>query len=314
MPSRLTTLFFPGPALDAPTPLAPADTVAGRSLTIVVAIMTFLAALCAGGAVLVANASAEWRGEAAREATIQLQTGKGRDIEADLKTAAAIAEKTPGVHSVRIYTRAESEALLTPWLGEGLDLSDLPTPRMIVVELDSTGPADLDRLRLDLIAALPDATLDDHHLTIARLGNMARAVVLATIAIFLLVLIALGVVVASATRAAVAANRDIVDILHIVGADDALITSEFRRRFLSLGWRGAAIGGGGAIGFFALAQLLSSQSHAGAGADQMQAMFGDFALGLAGYGLILALVAGVAWLTAWLCQRTVFQYLKDINS
>ena len=89
MPSRLTTLFFPGPALDAPTPLAPADTVAGRSLTIVVAIMTFLAALCAGGAVLVANASAEWRGEAAREATIQLQTSKGRDIEADLKIGRA---------------------------------------------------------------------------------------------------------------------------------------------------------------------------------------------------------------------------------
>ncbi len=312
MPTRLITLFFHGPTPDAPTPLAPADTVAGRSLTIVVAIMTFLAALCAGAAILVADASTEWRGEAAREATIQLQAGKGRDIEADLKTAANIAGKTPGVRGVRIYTRAESEALLTPWLGEGLDLSDLPTPRMIVVQLDSTGPTDLDRLRLDLIAAVPDATLDDHHLTIARLGDMARAVVVATIAIFLLVLIALAVVVASATRAAVAANRDIVDILHIVGADDVLITGEFRRRFLSLGWQGAAIGGG-AIGFFALAQLLSSHWRASAGADQMQAMFGDFSLGLTGYGLILALVAGVAWLTAWLCQQTVFQYLKDIN-
>jgi len=110
-------------------------------------------------------------------------------------------------------------------------------------------------------------------------------------------------------RALIAERRD-----EVVACTGALITGEFRRRFLSLGWRGAAIGGGGAIGFFALAQLLSSQSHAGAGADQMQAMFGDFALGLAGYGLILALVAGVAWLTAWLCQRTVFQYLKDINS
>jgi cell division transport system permease protein len=314
MPTRLTMLFFPRSAPDAPTPLVPADTVAGRSLVIVVAIMTFLAALCAGAAILVADASAEWRGEAAREATIQLQAGKERDIEADLQTAAAIAEKTPGVRGVRIYTRAESEALLTPWLGEGLDLSDLPTPRMIVVQLDSTGPASLDRLRLDLIAALPDATLDDHHLTIARLGDMARVVVVIAIAIFLLAVIALGVVVASATRAAVAANREIVDILHIVGADDTLITGEFRRRFLSLGWRGAAIGGGCAIGFFALAQLLSSQSRAGAGADQMQAMFGDFVLGLAGYGLILALVAGVAWLTAMLCQKTVFQYLKDIKS
>lgn len=296
---------------DYTSPLAPDDTVAGRSLTLIVAIMTFLAALCAGAAVLVADASAEWRGEAAREATIQLQAEKGRDVEADLKIAAAIAEKTPGVSDARIYTRAESEALLSPWLGEGLDLSDLPTPRLIVLRLETTGSADLDSLRRDLSAALPDATLDDHHLTIARLGDMARAVVLAAVAIFALVLIALGLVIASATRAAVAANREVVDILHILGADDMLIAREFRRRFLSFGLRGALIGGGGAIVFFSLAQFLSGQRRATAGAEQMQAIFGDFALDSIGYGLILMLIVVVACLTAWLSQRTVFQYLKD---
>ena len=300
-----------GSADEAPSPLAPADTAAGRSLTLVVAIMTFLAALSAGAAVLVANASAEWRGEAAREATIQLQAGKGRDIEADLKTAAAIAEKTPGVSGVRIYTRAESEALLAPWLGEGLDLSDLPTPRLIVLRFATDGAADLGGLRRDLAAALPDATLDDHHLTIARLGDMARAVVLVALAIFGLVLVALGLVIASATRAAVAANHDIVDILNILGADDTLIAGEFRRRFLSFGLRGALIGGGGALVFFALGQFLARQWRATAGAEQMQAMFGDFALDPMGYSLILALVAAVAWFTAWLSQRTVFQYLSD---
>lgn len=313
MLNRLRRALAPGSARDAPSPLAPADTAAGRSLTLVVAIMTFLAAMSAGAAVLVANASAEWRGEAAREATIQLQAGKGRDIEADLQTAAGIAEKTPGVGGARIYTRAESEALLRPWLGEGLDLSDLPTPRLIVLRLESNGPADLDRLRRDLAAALPDATLDDHHLTIARLGDMAGAVVLAAVAIFALVLIALGIVIASATRAAVAANRDIVDVLHILGADDARIAGEFRRRFLSFGLRGALIGGGGAIAFFALGRLLVDRWRSTAGAGQMQAMFGDFVLDPSGYGLILALVAGVAWLTAWLSQRTVFQYLKDAD-
>lgn len=312
MPIRLKLPFASGPALDA-NPLAPSDTVAGRSLTLVVAIMTFLAALCAGAAALVAQTSVEWRGEAAREATIQLQAVKGRDIDADLTIAAGIAEKTPGVSNTRIFSRNESEALLTPWLGEGLDLSDLPTPRVIVLQLASEGPADLDRLRRELAAALPDATLDDHHLTIARLGDMARAVVLAAIGVFLLVLIALGVVIASSTRAAVAANRDIVDILHILGANDTLIAGEFRRRFLSFGLRGALIGGCGAIAFFVLAQLLAGQWRATASADQMQAMFGDFGLDPIGYGLILALVGGVALLTAWISERTVFQYLKDAD-
>ncbi len=312
MPTRLKLPFPSGPAHDS-NPLAPADTAAGRSLTLVVAIMTFLAALCAGAAALVAQTSAEWRGEAAREATIQLQVAKDRDIDADLQIAAGIAEKTPGVSNARIFSRNESEALLTPWLGEGLDLSDLPTPRVIVLRLNSEGPADLDKLRRDLAAALPDATLDDHHLTIARLGDMARAVVLAAIGVFLLVLIALGVVIASSTRAAVASNHDIVDILHILGANDTLIAGEFRRRFLSFGLRGALIGGGGAIAFFAFAQLLAGQWRATASADQMQAMFGDFGLDPIGYGLILALIGGVALLTAWISQRTVFQYLKDAD-
>lgn len=311
--SRLWPPVFFGSSSDAQAPLAPADTTAGRSLTLLVAIMTFLAALCAGAAVMVAHTSAEWRGEAAREATIQLPSIKSRDIESDLKIAAGIAEKTPGVRDARIYTRNESEALLTPWLGEGLDLSDLPTPRLIVLRLDSGTPADMDRLRRDLAAALPDAMLDDHHLVIARLGEMSRAVAMATIGIFFLVLIALGLVIASATRAAVAANRDIVEILHILGADDRLIAGEFRRRFLSLGLRGALIGGGGAIAFFALAQGLASQWRASAGVDQMQAIFGDVGLDPTGYGLILTLVGGVALLTAWLSQRTVFQYLKDAD-
>ena len=313
MLARLWPQLSFGSLHDARAPLAPADTTAGRSLTLVVAIMTFLAALCAGAAVLVANASADWRGEAAREATIQLQSTKGRDIESDLKIAAGIAEKTPGVYQARIYTRAESEAPLTPWLGEGLDLSDLPTPRLIVLRLEPGRSTDLEQLRRDLVAVLPDATLDDHHLVIARLGEMARAVAMAAIGVFLLVLIALAVVIASATRAAVAANREVVDILHILGADDRLIAGEFRRRFLMFGLHGALIGSSGALVFFALAHGLASQWRATAGVDQMQAIFGDFSLGPIGYALILALVAGIALSTAWLSQRTVFQYLKEAD-
>ena len=43
-------------------PLVPVDSVAGRARMAVIAILTFLAALSAGAAVLAARASEQWRG------------------------------------------------------------------------------------------------------------------------------------------------------------------------------------------------------------------------------------------------------------
>jgi cell division transport system permease protein len=299
------------PALAAP--LVPADSVAGRSLVIVIAIMTFLAALAAAAALLVAQASVEWRAEASSEASVQLRPTPGRDMEADLTRAAEILQKTPGVREAQIYTKAESEQLLAPWLGQGLDLSELPTPRMIVVKLDPKRRPDLSALRRALTEAAPNAVLDDHHAFMERLGDMARAVVALSAMIFILILGAMGVAVASATRAAVATNREIVEVLHIVGAADNFIAREFQRRFLALGLRGAAIGGGAAIGFLFLARALTRGWRATAGGEQMEAMFGDFSIGPEGFVVILLLAAGIALLTGRLSRAIVFRHLRRLG-
>ena len=297
----------------APAALVPTDSIAGRSLVIVIAIMTFLAALAAGAALLVADASVEWREEVAREASVQLRVVAGRDIEADLAKAAKVLEATPGVTETRIYTKAESEALLAPWLGQGLDLSELPTPRMIIVKLDAEKRADLDQLKRELTRVAPTATLDDHHLFVARLGDMARTVVVVAVMIFALIVAAMAVAVASATRAAVATNREIVEVLHIVGAADAFIAREFQRRFLAFGLRGALLGGGAALAFFALAQFLARRWRTTAGGDQIEAMFGTFALGPGGFGIILALSGGIALLTGFMSRAIVSRHLRRLN-
>jgi cell division protein FtsX len=54
-------------------PLVPVDTAAGRALVGVIAILTFLAALFAGAAELVATHSAQWQRSVSREATIQVK-------------------------------------------------------------------------------------------------------------------------------------------------------------------------------------------------------------------------------------------------
>lgn len=295
------------------SPLVPTDSVAGRSLVIVIAIMTFLAALAAGAALLVAQASVEWRAEASSEVSVQVRPTPGRDIEADLTTAAEILRKTAGVREAQIYTKAESEALLSPWLGEGLDLSELPTPRMIVVKLDPKQRPDLTVLQADLAEAVSNAVLDDHRLFLERLGDMARAVVAVSTLIFVLILGAMGIAVVSATRAAVATNREIVEVLHIVGAADTFIAREFQRRFLALGLRGALIGGGAAIAFLFLARTLMQNWRATAGGEQMEAMFGDFSIGAEGVIIILSLAGGIALLTGYLSQSIVFRHLRRLG-
>src|SRR6266478_5528258 len=87
--------------------IVPADSISGRALLAVIAIMTFLAALTLGAVTLVRSASGDWQSAVAREVTIQLRPTEQRDIEADLRGAAAIAAETPGVASTRIYSKEE---------------------------------------------------------------------------------------------------------------------------------------------------------------------------------------------------------------
>ena len=72
------------------TPLLPEASIAGRSLVIIIAIMTFLASLTAGTVELVSSASDSWRASIAREVTVQLRPISGRDTDADVAAAAAL--------------------------------------------------------------------------------------------------------------------------------------------------------------------------------------------------------------------------------
>src|SRR5271170_998804 len=141
--------------------IVPRDSIAGRSLTAVVAIMTFLAALTTGVAMLVVSAASDWQSDVSREVTIQVRPAPGRDVEADVRAAVEIARATPGIAEVRAFTKDESARLVEPWLGAGLALDDLPIPRLIVVKLTSGVRPDFTSLRQALAARVPTSSLDD---------------------------------------------------------------------------------------------------------------------------------------------------------
>ena len=311
---RLFKPFWRSHAKDAAHPaLVPVESIAGRALIIVIAIMTFLAALTAGAAQLVGAASSEWQSAVAREVTIQIRPVAGRPIDQEVARAADIARATPGIAAVKVYSREESERLLEPWLGTGLNLDQLPVPRLIVLRLDDQKSADFAALRRVLVENVRGVTLDDHRLWIARLASMAQTLVILAIGIVALVITATALAVAFATRGAMAGNRDIVEVLHFVGASDSYIADEFQNHFLRLGLKGGLAGGLAAMMFFLIAGSLASAWVATPGGDQIEALFGSFSLGTGGFvamGLIIVLVALV---TSVGSRFTVMRTLRQLS-
>jgi cell division transport system permease protein len=294
-------------------PIAPDATVASRTLVAVVAIMTFLASLTTGAVILVRGAAGDWQSEVAREVTIQIRPMAGRDIEADVAKAAALARAVTGVAEVRALSRQESARLLEPWLGAGLALDDLPVPRLIVVKLASGTTPDFSQLRKLMAEQVPSASLDDHRSFVSRMRTMANLAVLGGLAVLALVLAATMLSVSFATRGAMAANRTVIEVLHFVGAKNGFIAGHFQRRFLLLGLKGGAIGGGLALALFALAELGNLWFPGSAAAEQFGALFGAFSIGIAGYVAVIMQIVLIAAVTAVTARATVNWTLETIQ-
>jgi cell division transport system permease protein len=301
---------MPLPRVEAP--IVPRATIAGRALIAVIAIMTFLASLTIGAVMLLRAAAGDWQADLAREVTIQVRPATGRDIEADIAKAAAIAAAARGVAGVRPYSKQESTQLLQPWLG-GLALDELPVPRLIAVAIVSGESPDLVKLRGALAEQVPPASLDDHREFVDHMRVMSRTMVAAATGVLALVMIATVLSVTFATRGMMAANRQVIEVLHFIGAKNSFIAGHFQRHFLLLGLKGGALGGGLALLLFALVDVANSWLLSSATGAQLAALFGTFSIGLAGYAAVLAQIALTALVTAATSRYTVNRTLETVQ-
>ncbi|WP_185983731.1 cell division protein FtsX [Aureimonas mangrovi] len=313
LPARLAAILERRAERRRLTPIVPPGNVAGRALMTVIAIMTFLAALTLGAVILVSDTASDWESEISREITVQVEPEEGFDMAGALALLRDRLSGMPGVVSVDVLGDDATSRLLEPWLGAGTDLSELPVPRLLILGIDEEAPPDFAALRADIENAVPQASLDDHRAWISRLVSMARATVVAGVAILSLVLVATILTVVFATRGAMSGNRQIIEVLHFVGARSGFIAGEFQRHFLRLGLAGSLAGGAAALLVFAGVGWWASANSATPQADQITALFGSFAVGWTGYLSIFALVLAIGLVTALTSRLTVMRQLAAID-
>lgn len=294
-------------------PILPPSNIQGNALIVVIAIMAFLACLTLGAVSMVRATASTWQSQISREVTIQIKPEEGLDMGAALNKARDLALKFVGTREGTIMDEAATSRLLEPWLGAGLDLSELPVPRLVIITIDETNPPDFEALRAMLKAEIPQATLDDHRTWVDRLVSMAHTTVMIGLGILILVFSAMVLTVVFATRGALSGNRHIVEVLHFVGAEGSFVAREFQKHFLKISLKGSGAGSALAAGVFLAAGFWQSHSLATPQSDQASALFGTFSVGMEGYLGIFATMIIIALLTTITARLTVIRTIDDID-
>jgi cell division transport system permease protein len=122
--------------------------------------------------------------------------------------------------------------------------------------------------------------------------------------------VAAGLAVIFATRGAMAGNKEVVDVLHFVGANDDFIAREFQRRFFRLGLRGSIVGAAAALVLTTALGLVTSSWRASPAGDQIEALFGSFSMSWRGYALVVVIALVVALVTGIVSRLTVRRFLN----
>ncbi|WP_425410770.1 cell division protein FtsX [Hyphococcus sp.] len=285
-------------------PLLPEAGAAGAPLTAVIAVMSFLAVLAMASLLMVNQAASAWTSALRSEITIQIKGADQAEIAAGVSAALRILQDTDGVIEAKERGKAETAALLEPWLGEGNADAFLNIPAIIEVKAAPELRNNLELLRNRLATAAPSASLDDHARWHNRLSSAARSGRAMALGVFLLVMGAACAISIFAARAGLAANHEIVSVLHLVGATDNFIAGEVQRRFFILGLRGALIG---------LAAALAALGFAGAAMRSgvaRDSFLPEFSLG--GWAILWLMVAPAATclITALTARLTVLKTLS----
>ncbi|MBF0393925.1 MAG: cell division protein [Alphaproteobacteria bacterium] len=288
-------------------PLAKDST--GRFLPLLVALMVFLSAVAVAGVIVLEGMIHRWDRDVAGTLTVQVTPAAGNPAESarltDERVNAAIAvlQATPGVASSRALPKDELLALLQPWLGSMELLRDLPLPRLVDVTLDQRAHVDVDALALK-VGAVPGASLDDHRVWLSRLIAMSRTIEWLAMGALALISAVTSATVIYATRTGMEVHREVIDVLHLVGAQDDYVARQFADRAFTLGLRGGALGLALAIPAFVAVSQAGRRLEGG--------FVPDLSLPVYGWALVMALPLVAAFLAMMTARITVHGTLSRL--
>lgn len=275
-----------------------------RLLPWIVGVMVYLAGLMLAVALMLSGVAADWSQGLETKLTVQVAPGEDEDEAAIDKRVVATVRvllKTPGIAAARPLPKSEIMTLLEPWLGAGISTADLPLPRVIDVTLEDDRRPDLAALAKRLAAATPGSSIESHEYWRRNLVDLIGSIeAVAAVMIGLIALVAVTAVVFT-TRSGLAVHHDVIEVLHLIGAQDDYIARQFQRQALTQALKGS-IGG-------TVLTLLTLVAVGRVAADLDATLLPPLALHVWHWAVLALLPVPAAYVAMITARRTVMRVL-----
>ncbi|MEO1191270.1 MAG: FtsX-like permease family protein [Pseudomonadota bacterium] len=237
-----------------------------RFLPWLIAFMVFLASLALASLLVVDALVQRWDQGLRAELTVQVpppasfedQARFDQERAANLEAVVAVLARTPTIEEAQVLSQEAIGGLVEPWLGPDSDALGVFIPSLIAVRVDQTAALDMGALQQALDGAVPGTQIDAHQRWLGALIRLARSVEIGAIIVLGLVALAAIATIVFVTRASLSIHRPVIELLHLMGAEDRYIAKQFQAHALRFSLRG------GLIGFIAAAALLGFFGYAGA--------------------------------------------------
>lgn len=148
----------------------------------------------------------------------------------------------PGIESAKPLTDKELNRLIQPWLGDGIDVSDLPVPRLIDVKVRKGMQVNFVKLNEKLADVAPLASIDNHKVWLDKLIKFADSLRLLALVVLVLVVVVTSGAIFYCTQTSLGLHKYVIEILHLMGAKDTYVAQQYAHKTGFLGFMGGIYG------------------------------------------------------------------------
>ncbi len=198
----------------------------------VIAIMVAMTVIAAAAGLALRNTADTAAADLEGGITVQVVEASAEARAAQAKAVVRTFAQMPGVTSVRLVPREELDALVEPWLGAAAvaDGDAVPVPALVDVRLEGGVTAErIAQVRRELRTIAPSARVDAQAQWLAPVFDAIASLQWLAFAVVALLGAALAAAVVLAVRTALGANRDTIEIVHLLGGTDGQVARVFQR-------------------------------------------------------------------------------------
>ncbi len=218
-------------------------------LQIMVGIAVFLFAVTLSGVLSINTMLENWNNSILGSLTVQIMPST--NINPDKAVAETLAHQNKALDILRNLdfvekaeplTDKQLEQLIQPWLGDGIEIQDLPVPRIIDVKLKTGADVDFMDLAYKLAQATPMASVDNHKLWLNKLIQFADGIKILALSILALVIMITSGAIFYTTQTSLGLHKYTIEILHLMGAKDTYVAQQYAKQSAILALQGGLIG------------------------------------------------------------------------